>query len=79
MGSFENGTVFNVFMEGGGGATVMSDENVLSRSWNGTGLGWTHTSRPTTYTVKLNATQVGMEGTIEFNAVSDRSSGEVNK
>jgi hypothetical protein len=76
-GSFENGTAFNVFVEGEGGATVTSDGNASSGSWNGTGLGWAHASGPTTYTVELNATQVGVEGTIEFNAVSDRSSSEV--
>ncbi|KAJ7826042.1 hypothetical protein B0H14DRAFT_2596124 [Mycena olivaceomarginata] len=76
-GSFENGTAFNVFVEGEGGATVTSDGNASSGSWNGTGLGWAHASGPTTYTVELNATQVGVEGTIEFNAISDRSSSEI--
>jgi hypothetical protein len=78
-GFFENGTAFNVFVKEEGDTRVTSDENASSGSWNGTGLGWTHTSGPTTYTVELNAAQVDVEGTIEFNAVSDRSSSEVNK
>jgi hypothetical protein len=67
-GSFPNGTSFGTIASADG-ATVTADENVSSGQWHGTGLSWQHTGDQT-YTIVVDAPDLGVKGTIEFHLVS---------
>ncbi|KAJ7129929.1 hypothetical protein C8R46DRAFT_678132 [Mycena filopes] len=65
--SFPNGTQFTALIDGAG-ATVVSDDNVSSGNWTGTGFSWGHSGA--NYTVVIDAPQVGVQGSISFDPVA---------
>ncbi|KAJ7154160.1 hypothetical protein C8R46DRAFT_1297866 [Mycena filopes] len=66
--SFPNGTQFTTVVDAEAGATVVSDGNVSSGNWTGTGFSWGHSGA--SYTVVIDAPQVGVQGSISFNSVA---------
>ncbi|KAJ7171251.1 hypothetical protein C8R46DRAFT_1216831 [Mycena filopes] len=65
--SFPNGTQFTTITDAAG-ATVVSDGNVSSGDWGGTGFGWGHSGA--NYTVVIDAPKVGVQGSISFSPVA---------
>ncbi|KAJ7693083.1 hypothetical protein B0H17DRAFT_981939 [Mycena rosella] len=66
--SFPNGTTFGATVNADG-ATVTSDENLSSGDWHNSGFKWTHTG-DSTYTVVVDAPDIGVKGTISFHSVA---------
>ncbi|KAJ7042170.1 hypothetical protein C8F04DRAFT_1030619 [Mycena alexandri] len=65
--SFPNGTTFNATANADD-ATVITDNNVSSGEWVGSGLSWNHTGF--NYAVVVDAPDIGVQGTISFNPIA---------
>ncbi|KAF7317759.1 hypothetical protein MKEN_00863700 [Mycena kentingensis (nom. inval.)] len=68
-GSYPNGTLWEAIGDSGKGATVVADGDSSSGVWHGTGFSWNSTS-PSTYTITIDAAELGISGTIDFHSSS---------